>query len=169
MKSISWAGGPLDKATGDVLCRHTKLSSAFGSTELGPLFNRTSTDPIGWDYIWFAKGQGIEFDKWSEKLFELVIRRDNNARFQQIFSCIRNWRNTLLKIYLRNILRSGICGATLDGKMIWFSWQVETCFMPGRWNWLSCNIQQFSGLSSEVTEGIGHVYSYNWPMMWPSR
>jgi acyl-CoA synthetase (AMP-forming)/AMP-acid ligase II len=45
MKSLSWAGGPLDKATGDVLCRHAKLSSAFGSTELGPLFNRASADP----------------------------------------------------------------------------------------------------------------------------
>lgn len=51
----------------------------FGSTELGPLFNRASPDPADWGYIWFAEGQGIEFDKWSEKLFELGIRRDNNA------------------------------------------------------------------------------------------
>jgi hypothetical protein len=68
-----------------VLCRHAKLSSAFGSTELGPLLNRASTNPTDWDYIWFAEGQGIEFDKWSDRLFDLVIRRDNHARFQQIF------------------------------------------------------------------------------------
>jgi hypothetical protein len=89
--------------------------------------------------------------------------------FSKYSSCIRNWRNTLLKIYLRNIVRSGICGATLDGKMILFSWQVETCFMHRRWNRLSCDIQQFSGLSLGVTEGIGNVYSCNWPTMWPRR
>jgi acyl-coenzyme A synthetase/AMP-(fatty) acid ligase len=85
MKSISWVGGPLEKATGDVLSRHAKLSSAFGSTEIGPLLTRVGADPTDWDYMWFAGSQGIEFDKWSETLFELVIRRDETARFQQIF------------------------------------------------------------------------------------
>jgi hypothetical protein len=163
MKSISWAGGPLDKATGDVLCRHAKLSSAFGSTELGPLLNRASADPTDWDYIWFAEGQGIEFDKWSEKLFELVIRRDINARFQQIFLL----HQELEEYFTKDLFEKH---STKQDLWRYSGRKNDMVFLAGgdllhatEMEQVIIDIQQFSRLSLGVTEGLGHVYSCNWP------
>lgn len=82
---VQWAGAPLDEATGNELCRHVKLSPAFGTTECGPYFVRICDDPTHWQYYWFQEGQGIEFEAISEGLYELIFRKSETATWQQIF------------------------------------------------------------------------------------
>ena len=83
--AVSWSGAPLDRATGDFLYKHVRLSASFGTTECGPLLTVPLKDPSDWSYIEFRAGQGAEFERISSKHYELVIRKDPHAWQQQIF------------------------------------------------------------------------------------
>ncbi|KAI9842789.1 MAG: hypothetical protein M1837_006892 [Sclerophora amabilis] len=85
LRFVQWAGAPLDQATGDLISPHVKLAPAFGTTEAGPYFTRVCEAPRDWAYYCFQRGQGIDFEPRSERLFELVFRRQLSAHWQQIF------------------------------------------------------------------------------------
>lgn len=85
LKFVQWAGAPLDQATGDILKYHVKLSPAIGTTEAGPYFTLLCEDPEDWEYYRFRSGQGIVFEQRSAEFWELVFRKQKDARWQQIF------------------------------------------------------------------------------------
>ena len=82
---IQWAGAPLDSDSGNLLCEHVQLSPAIGTTECGPYFTKSCAEPSEWSYYWFRGSQGIELEPISDKYFELVFRKSNDALWQQIF------------------------------------------------------------------------------------
>ena len=85
LKYISWAGTALDKISGDALCQYTQLSPSFGTTECGPYWTLVTEDPKDWAYYSFIDGQGIDFEEADDGLYELVIRKSPDAKWQQIF------------------------------------------------------------------------------------
>lgn len=85
LKFVQWAGAPLDETTGNMLCHHVEMSPAFGTTECGPYFTRLCDDPADWKYYWFRHGQGIDLVPVSSSSYELIFRRESEARWQQIF------------------------------------------------------------------------------------
>ncbi|KAH8676545.1 putative AMP-binding enzyme [Tricladium varicosporioides] len=82
---IQWAGAPLEQAIGDLLQEFTRLSPAFGTTEAGPYLTLLCDNPKDWAYYRFRDGQGIHFIPQANNLFELVFKKEQNARWQQIF------------------------------------------------------------------------------------
>jgi len=85
LKSIQWAGAPLDQETGDLLKAHVKLSPAFGTTEAGPYLTLLCEDRNDWAYYRFRSGQGIVFEQRSDRFWELMFRQQKDAHWQQIF------------------------------------------------------------------------------------
>ncbi|KAL8978547.1 MAG: hypothetical protein Q9177_006376, partial [Variospora cf. flavescens] len=85
LKYVQFAGAPLNKEVGDLIAKHVHLYSAIGSTEGGPWFTRVRNDGA-WNYHYFIKGMGIEFEPRDGTLYELVIRRREECqRWQLIF------------------------------------------------------------------------------------
>lgn len=77
LEGLSFAGGPLPKATGDLLSRLTTLHSSYGSTEMmaPPVKAKARED---WQYLHFDRAHsGIEFRKVesNDEAYELVISR----------------------------------------------------------------------------------------------
>ena len=85
LKYVSWAGTSLDKISGDTLCQYTQLSPSFGTTECGPYWTLVTEDPKDWAYYSFIDGQGIDFVEAGDGLYEFVIRKSPDAKWQQIF------------------------------------------------------------------------------------
>lgn len=84
LKSLTYAGGPLPKPTGDMLCEHLSLLTVLGATEYGtiPLRPKASGD---WEYFHFdVEYGGLEFrDSGREGVFELVIVRRPGLHLSQ--------------------------------------------------------------------------------------
>ena len=75
LQGLTYAGGPLAEATGDMLCQHVPLYTDYGSTEMGapPLL---PPDRQHWQYFKFNEEQsGFEFRPAENGLYELVIVR----------------------------------------------------------------------------------------------
>ncbi|KAL9080224.1 MAG: hypothetical protein Q9157_000946 [Trypethelium eluteriae] len=86
LRGLTYAGGPLSKATGDILIDDVSLNSSLGATEFFalPLIRK---DPQFWHYFKFnAEWAGLEFREVDGGLHELVIvRRPHLDLMQAIF------------------------------------------------------------------------------------
>ena len=75
LRGLTYAGGPLSKATGDILINDVSLNTSLGATEFFglPIIQK---DPQYWQYFKFnVEWSGLEFRKTDEGLYELVIVR----------------------------------------------------------------------------------------------
>ena len=82
---VAFAGAPLSKLTGDLIAPHTNLVPIIGSTEVG-LFTNYVLDSANWNYYKFQRMAGFEFEKHSDTLYELVVRKSPVlTRWQQVF------------------------------------------------------------------------------------
>ncbi|KAI1396390.1 hypothetical protein F4819DRAFT_475493 [Hypoxylon fuscum] len=86
LNQITFGGGPLPKAIGDLLTTKTKLYSGMGTTECGILPGHPC-DPDDWAYLGLSSMLGYEYRHFSEDLYEQVIVRDPRLeKYQGIFA-----------------------------------------------------------------------------------
>ncbi|KAI9687031.1 MAG: putative secondary metabolism biosynthetic enzyme [Bathelium mastoideum] len=75
LRGLTYAGGPLSKATGDILINDVSLNTSLGATEFFglPIIQK---DPQFWQYFKFnVDWSGLEFREIEHGLYELVIVR----------------------------------------------------------------------------------------------
>ncbi|KAI1419683.1 hypothetical protein F5Y12DRAFT_776597 [Xylaria sp. FL1777] len=85
VKSVTYGGGPLLKATGDLAITKTRLINCLGTTECGVLPGQLC-DPQDWQYLRLHPNLGYEYRHVSDDLYEQVIVRDENRlQYQGIF------------------------------------------------------------------------------------
>ena len=86
LNSIYFAGAPISRHVAEKLVGHTKLFPAMGTTEAGAYFLKVRNDGEDWEYYCFRPSMGVELQKRSETLHELVfIRQLEHKRWQQLF------------------------------------------------------------------------------------
>lgn len=81
--SVSFGGGPLSHAAGDVLWEQTRVYNLLGSTEMNTLPELVPTCRDEWPYHKFHPSLGIVFRQHQDNLYELVIVRHRRWRTEQ--------------------------------------------------------------------------------------
>jgi thioester reductase-like protein len=81
--SVSFGGGPLSRAAGDVLWENTRVHNLLGSTEMNTLPEFAPASKDEWLYHNFHPSLGIEFRQQQDDLHELVIVRHSRWRTEQ--------------------------------------------------------------------------------------
>ncbi|KAI0842998.1 hypothetical protein F5Y06DRAFT_78562 [Hypoxylon sp. FL0890] len=85
LKQVTYGGGPLPHAVGNLICTKTRLHTGFGTTECGALPTRLC-DPEDWPYINFSPIGGYEYRPVSDGLYEqFIVRNPELERYQGIF------------------------------------------------------------------------------------
>ncbi|KAI1166564.1 hypothetical protein F5B18DRAFT_54086 [Nemania serpens] len=87
LEQITYGGGPVTKAVGDLVVTKTRLLSCLGSTECGALPAVLPDDPRDWQYLRLPPNLGYEYRYVSDNLYEQVMVRDEDRlRYQGIFA-----------------------------------------------------------------------------------
>lgn len=91
LQYVIYAGGPLPKETGDLICSKTRLVTLTGSTEVG-LPAIEVGDRNEWDYLSYSPFMGYEFRPIElDGMYEhFIVRQKNLDLFQSIFSTFPN-------------------------------------------------------------------------------
>ena len=85
LKYVQYAGAPLSKPIGNLFASDVELMPCIGSTETGPWLPKVRDDGE-WNYHTFSKGTGIQLDRRTEDLYELVFhKKPQYERWQQVF------------------------------------------------------------------------------------
>ncbi|KAI1073845.1 hypothetical protein F5B20DRAFT_478457 [Whalleya microplaca] len=85
LKFITFGGGPLPQATGDLISTKTRLVNCVGSTECGVLPNQ-QCDPEDWAYLSMSPVLGVEYRYVSEDIYEqFIVRNPKLERYQGVF------------------------------------------------------------------------------------
>ncbi|KAI1293197.1 hypothetical protein F5Y03DRAFT_374470 [Xylaria venustula] len=85
VKSITYGGGPVPKAVGDLAITKTRILNCLGSTECGVLPSQFC-DPLDWQYLRLHPSLGYEYRHVSDNLYEQIIVRDEDRlQYQGIF------------------------------------------------------------------------------------
>ncbi|KAI0473497.1 hypothetical protein GGR56DRAFT_666669 [Xylariaceae sp. FL0804] len=85
LRHITFGGGPLPQAVGDLVSTRTRLFNALGTTEVGTLPTQMC-DAEDWAYLRYSRVLGCEFRHVAEDLYEQVIVRDDRLRrYQGVF------------------------------------------------------------------------------------
>ncbi|KAJ6194076.1 hypothetical protein J3E72DRAFT_199340, partial [Bipolaris maydis] len=84
LDAVFFGGAPLANASGEKLCRVTKLQTVIGSTEalLIPILATTSSDE--WGYFHWSNAAGAVMESTENDLCELVLTR-RNTDYQAVF------------------------------------------------------------------------------------
>ncbi|KAI1119599.1 hypothetical protein F5Y14DRAFT_8850 [Nemania sp. NC0429] len=87
LEQITYGGGPVSKAVGDLVITKTRLLNCLGSTECGALPATLPDDPRDWQYLRLPSNLGYEYRHVSDNLYEQVMVRDEDRlRYQGIFA-----------------------------------------------------------------------------------
>ncbi|KAI1822704.1 hypothetical protein F4861DRAFT_550606 [Xylaria intraflava] len=85
VKSITYGGGPVPKAVGDLAITKTRLLNCLGSTECGMLPSQFC-DPQDWQYLRLHPTLGYEYRHKSENLYEqVIVRNEDLIQYQGVF------------------------------------------------------------------------------------
>ncbi|KAK6082253.1 Iterative polyketide synthase CazM 8 [Seiridium cupressi] len=85
LQQVTYGGGPLPQAVGDVVTNKTRLMNCLGSTECGVLPIQ-HCDPEDWAYLSYSPVLGSEFREVSDGLYEhFIVRRKELHPYQGIF------------------------------------------------------------------------------------
>ena len=83
LRNLLYAGGPLPRASAEIISNYTKLETAFTATEYLSL-PQLPKAPEDWDYFRFNEGWGgIEFRHTGEGLYEMVLVKDRRLDLMQ--------------------------------------------------------------------------------------
>ncbi|KAL3435740.1 hypothetical protein BDV09DRAFT_203867 [Aspergillus tetrazonus] len=91
LKFLTYGGGSVSRAAGDLLSKRTNLINVLGSSECG-LIGAYMTEPEHWDWFHFAeKEMGIKWEPVDEakekpEFFEMVLRREDLPQKQAVFA-----------------------------------------------------------------------------------
>lgn len=118
---LTYAGGTLPQAIGDLISNKTRLFGLFGSTECGYLPTELPA-PEDWPYYKYSTVLGHEFRHFADDLCELVIVRSGNnnkrASFQAIFATFPGLQEYSMRdLYLPHPTKEGwwrSCGRVDD-------------------------------------------------------
>lgn len=87
LEQITYGGGSLPRAVGDLVSKRTRLANVLGSTEAGILPHHLC-DPEDWAYMSLSPVLGHEYRLISDDLYEHVIVKSSNPelrRYQGVF------------------------------------------------------------------------------------
>lgn len=109
LKFISYVGGPLPQGTGDSVSTRTKLSSWFGSTEVGYLPTEIPDGAEDWAYLKYSPFLNHELRHFADDLHELfIVRGKGRECFQGIFFTFPDLDEYSMKdLYVRHPSRVG--------------------------------------------------------------
>ncbi len=118
LKSVTFVGGPLPTDTGNAIATRTRLTSLFGSTEVGFL-PVEAPDPDDWPFLKFSSFLNAEFRPFGDGMYELVIVRDSRLEaFQGIFFTFPDLQEYSTKdLFVKHPTKEGWwrpCGRTDD-------------------------------------------------------
>ncbi|TRX88461.1 hypothetical protein FHL15_010651 [Xylaria flabelliformis] len=86
VKSVTYGGGPVPKAAGDLAITKTRVLNCLGSTECGALPGQLC-DPEDWQYLRLHPSLGYEYRHVSDDLYEQVMVRDEaRLQYQGVFA-----------------------------------------------------------------------------------
>ncbi|KAF7540165.1 hypothetical protein G7054_g1534 [Neopestalotiopsis clavispora] len=86
LDQVSYGGGPLPQATGDLVSKKTRLMNCLGTTECG-ILPLQLCDAEDWAYMKVCPALGHEYRPVSGDLYEQVIVRDPKLeRYQGVFA-----------------------------------------------------------------------------------
>ncbi|KAI1754102.1 hypothetical protein F4782DRAFT_495129 [Xylaria castorea] len=86
VKSVTYGGGPVPKAVGDLAITKTRVLNCLGSTECGALPGQFC-DPQDWQYLRLHPSLGYEYRHVSDNLYEQVMVRDEDRlQYQGVFA-----------------------------------------------------------------------------------
>ncbi|KAI0973640.1 hypothetical protein F4678DRAFT_486821 [Xylaria arbuscula] len=85
VKSVTYGGGPVPKAVGDLAVEKTRILNCLGSTECGILPSQFC-DPLDWQYLRLHPSLGYEYRHVSDNLYEqIMVRDEDHLQYQGIF------------------------------------------------------------------------------------
>ncbi|SCO30859.1 related to nonribosomal peptide synthetase [Fusarium fujikuroi] len=96
LKGVWYGGGPLNHACGDKISQVTKLLCGYGSTEMMTVFTLTPLHDEDWEYLEWHPEAGVVMEEVTETVFEMVIERKSDWRWQPVFynyPNLSNWRS----------------------------------------------------------------------------
>ena len=110
LQYVIYAGGPLPKEIGDVICSKTKLFTLTGSTEVG-LPAIEIGDPDDWDYLSYSPVMGYEYRPIDlDGTYEqFIVRQKSLDLFQSIFSTFPDLDEYSMKdLYKKHPMKPGL-------------------------------------------------------------
>ncbi|KAL6154007.1 putative NRPS-like protein biosynthetic cluster [Exserohilum turcicum] len=84
LDAVFFGGAPLADASGEKLCRVTKLQTIMGSTEALLIPSLVTTSPDEWGYFHWSDAAGAVMEPAENDLYELVLKR-KNTNYQAVF------------------------------------------------------------------------------------
>ncbi|KAF2799236.1 acetyl-CoA synthetase-like protein [Melanomma pulvis-pyrius CBS 109.77] len=85
LEQVTFGGGPLPQAVGNMVASKTRLLNCLGTTECGVLPVQLC-DPEDWEYMSVSSMLGHEYRHVSEDLYEqVIVRRSELEQYQGIF------------------------------------------------------------------------------------
>ncbi|KAI1142682.1 hypothetical protein F5Y05DRAFT_126811 [Hypoxylon sp. FL0543] len=95
LDQVTYGGGPLPHAVGNLISTKTRLLTGFGTTECGAMPTELC-DPEDWAYVKFSPVGGFEYRPFSDGLYEqVIVRNPELERYQGIFGTfpeLSEWR-----------------------------------------------------------------------------
>jgi acyl-coenzyme A synthetase/AMP-(fatty) acid ligase len=125
VSQIGFAGGPLPKAAGDILTRHFKVYTMFGTSELGLVHKIAPHGP--WDSrIWNSfkphPKDNFEFRAIGNDVYEaVIIRNTDDEELQPVFKAFPSFEEWHTKdFFFKDPIRDGfwIYGGRIDNIII---------------------------------------------------
>ncbi|KAK3656436.1 hypothetical protein LTR22_009709 [Elasticomyces elasticus] len=92
---VVFGGAPLAGAVGDKIAEKTSLVSLLGATETGFMPTLVPSPATDWAYFEWAPDAGLVLDRQGDDLYELVIKRNKDRKYQGIFHSFpqhQEWR-----------------------------------------------------------------------------
>ncbi|RYN85783.1 hypothetical protein AA0119_g13131 [Alternaria tenuissima] len=100
LDTVFFGGAPLANASGEKLCRVTKLQTIIGSTEALLIPSLDTTAPDEWGYFHWSDAAGAVMEPAENELYELVLeRRDTSC--QAVFQTLPGEEKWLTKDLFR--------------------------------------------------------------------
>jgi thioester reductase-like protein len=84
LDTVFFGGAPLADASGEKLCRVTKLQTIIGSTEALLIPSLVTTSPDEWGYFCWSETAGADMQPAEHDLYELVLQR-KILNYQAVF------------------------------------------------------------------------------------
>lgn len=85
IEMLFFAGAPLSKDVGDILCQDITLQTGMGSSEAGFIANLLVSDKTDWQYLEWNPAYGVDMQHITDEIYELVLCRAETRDYHGIF------------------------------------------------------------------------------------
>lgn len=107
---VTYGGGPLPTAVGDLISTRTTLLNVLGTTEAGVLPHQVCSSAEDWSYMQVSPALGAEYREVSEGLYEqVIVRKPELAAYQGVFGTFPDLHEWPMKdLYKKHPTREGL-------------------------------------------------------------